>query len=310
MALIEARGLTKRFGDKTVVEDLTFRVEPGKVTGFLGPNGAGKSTTMRLMLGLDEGRGETLFDGVPYRALPHPARRVGVMLDARSFHPARTAVNHLRMLAKGAGLPLSRADEVLELVGLTSVATARPKGFSLGMCQRLGLAAALLGDPDTLILDEPANGLDPQGIHWLREFLDQYAAAGNSVLISSHLLAEVEAVADHVVVIGRGRLLADLPLAEFIRSFELEAVLVRSTDPERLARAVTDKGGTVLEREDDLLVVRGLTQRRIAETAAGLGVLVYELVARTSTLETAYLRASAQQTDYDAQPADREKTTA
>ncbi|MFE0039627.1 ATP-binding cassette domain-containing protein [Streptomyces sp. NPDC059015] len=310
MALIEARGLTKRFGEKTVVEDLSFRVEPGKVTGFLGPNGAGKSTTMRLMLGLDEGEGETLFDGVPYRGLTQPAHRVGVMLDARSFHPARTAVNHLRMLAKGAGLPVSRADEVLDRVGLTSVATARPKGFSLGMCQRLGLAAALLGDPDTLILDEPANGLDPQGIHWLREFLTQYVAVGNSVLISSHLLAEVEAVADHLVVIGRGRLLADLPLAEFIRSFELEAVLVRSPDPEGLEQAVTEKGGRVLEREADLLVIRGLTQRRIAEIAAGLGILVYELAARTSTLETAYLRASAEQTDYNAQSADQEKVTA
>ncbi|MFI6810231.1 ATP-binding cassette domain-containing protein [Streptomyces luteogriseus] len=310
MALIEARGLTKKFGEKTVVADLSFRVEPGKVTGFLGPNGAGKSTTMRLMLGLDEGDGETLFDGVPYRELAQPAHRVGVMLDARSFHPARTAVNHLRMLAKGAGLPVSRADEVLEQVGLTSVAATRPKEFSLGMCQRLGLAAALLGDPDTLILDEPANGLDPQGIHWLREFLTQYAAAGKSVLISSHLLAEVEAVADHLVVIGRGRLLADLPLAEFIRSFELEAVLVRSSDPEGLARAVAEEGGTVLEREADLVVIRGLTQRCIAEIAAALGVLVYELVARTSTLEAAYLRASAEQTDYNAQPADQEKVTA
>ncbi|WP_430478991.1 ATP-binding cassette domain-containing protein [Streptomyces sp. P11-1] len=306
MALIEARGLTKRFGGKAVVENLSFRVEPGKVTGFLGPNGAGKSTTMRLMLGLDAGEGETLFDGVPYRELAEPARRVGAMLDARSFHPARTAVNHLRMLAKGAGLPVTRADEVLEQVGLAPVATARPKGFSLGMGQRLGLAAALLGEPDTLILDEPANGLDPQGIHWLREFLTRYATAGNSVLISSHLLAEVEAVADHLVVIGRGRLLADLPLTEFIRAFELEAVLVRTSDTEGLARAVTEEGGTVLEREAELIVVRGLAQRRIAEIAAGRGILVYELVARTSTLETAYLRASEAQTDYDARRVDRE----
>lgn len=310
MALIEARGLTKRFGEKTVVEDLSFRVEPGKVTGFLGPNGAGKSTTMRLMLGLDEGGGETLFDGVPYRELAQPAHRVGAVLDARSFHPARKALNHLRMLAKGAGLPVSRADEVLEQVGLAPVAAARPKGFSLGMCQRLGLAAALLGDPDTLILDEPANGLDPQGIRWLRELLTQYAAAGNSVLVSSHLLAEVETIADHVVVIGRGRLLADLPLAEFIHSFELEAVRVRSSDPERLAEAVAEQGGTVTEREADLIVVGGLTQRRIAEIAASLEILVHELVARTSTLETAYLRASAEQTDYNAQSPNQEKVTA
>ncbi|MFH8404047.1 ATP-binding cassette domain-containing protein [Streptomyces sp. NPDC018019] len=300
MALIEAFGLTKRFGDKTVVEDLSFRVEPGKVTGFLGPNGAGKSTTMRLMLGLDVGDGETFFDGVPYRQLTQPARRVGALFDARSFHPARTAVNHLRMLAKGAGLPTSRADEVLEQVGLTPVSTARPRGFSLGMLQRLGLAAALLGSPDTLILDEPANGLDPQGIHWLRELLTQYAAAGNSVLISSHALAEVEAVADHLVVIGRGRLLADLPLPEFIRSFELEAVLVRTPEAEELARAAEKEGGTVLEREAELVVIRGLTQRHIAEIAASLRILVYELVARTSTLEAAYLRASAEQTDFEA----------
>ncbi|MGW8954723.1 ATP-binding cassette domain-containing protein [Streptomyces sp. NPDC055709] len=310
MALIEARGLTKRFGEKTVVDDLSFRVEPGKVTGFLGPNGAGKSTTMRLMLGLDTGEGETLFDGVAYGELTQPARRVGAVLDARSFHPARTAVNHLRMLAKGAGLPLFRAEEVLEQVGLTSVATARPRGFSLGMGQRLGLAAALLGSPDTLILDEPANGLDPQGIHWLREFLTQYTADGNSVLISSHLLTEVEAVADHLVVIGRGRLIADSPLAEFVRSFELEAVRVRTADAEGLAGAVAQEGGTVLERAADLVVVRGLAQRRIAEIAAARGILVYELVARISTLETAYLRASAEQTDYDSQLPGREEAAA
>ncbi|MEU6708133.1 ATP-binding cassette domain-containing protein [Streptomyces wuyuanensis] len=310
MALIEARGLTKRFGEKTAVENLSFRVEPGKVTGFLGPNGAGKSTTMRLMLGLDAGEGETLFDGVAYRELAHPARRVGAVLDARSFHPARTAVNHLRMLARGVGLPLSRADEVLELVGLTSVANARPRGFSLGMSQRLGLAAALLGNPDTLILDEPGNGLDPQGIHWLREFLTQYAAAGNSVLISSHLLAEVEEIADHVVVIGRGRLLADSPLAEFVRSFELEAVLVRTSDTEGLARAVTQEGGTVLEEAAELVVVRGLAQRRIAEIAVARGILVYELVARISTLESAYLRASAELTDYDSRLPEKEEASA
>ncbi|MFE2527584.1 ATP-binding cassette domain-containing protein [Streptomyces sp. NPDC059382] len=310
MALIEARGLTKRFGEKTVVENLSFRVEPGKVTGFLGPNGAGKSTTMRLMLGLEAGEGETLFDGVPYRELSQPTHRVGAMLDARSFHPARTAVNHLRMLAKGAGLPLSRADEVLEQVGLTPVATARPKGFSLGMGQRLGIAAALLGEPDTLILDEPANGLDPQGIHWLREFLTRYAAGGNSVLISSHLLTEVEAVAEQLVVIGRGRLITDLPLSEFIRSFELDAVLTRTSDAEGLARAAAEAGGTVLELKDELVVVRGLSQRRIAEIAADHRILVYELVARTSTLEAAYLRASAEQTDYDARQVEGIQVTA
>lgn len=310
MALIEACGLTKRFGDKTVVENLSFRVEPGKVTGFLGPNGAGKSTTMRLMLGLDLGAGQTLFDGVPYRELVQPAGRVGVVLDARSFHPARTARNHLRMLAQGAGLPTTRADETLEQVGLSPVARARPRGFSLGMCQRLSLAAALLGDPDTLILDEPANGLDPHGIAWLREFLTQYASAGNAVLVSSHLLAEVEAVADHLVVIGRGKLLADLPLAEFISSFELEAVIVRSSDTGGLARAVSEEGGSVLENDGELLIVRGLRQRRIAEIAAVLGILIYELVARTSTLEAAYLRASVEQTDYKGQPGKEQRVTA
>ncbi|XXZ50069.1 ATP-binding cassette domain-containing protein [Streptomyces cavourensis] len=189
------------------------------------------------------------------------------MLDARSFHPARTAVNHLRMPAKGAGLPVTRADEVLEQVGLTPVATARPKGFTLGMGQRLGLAAALLGEPDTLILDEPANGLDPQGIHWLREFPTRYATAGNSVLISSHLLAEVEAVADHLVVIGRGRLLADLPLTEFIRAFGLEAVLVRTSGTEGLARAVTEEGSDMTRNTSTRAITWVLGVGHMGDTA-------------------------------------------
>ncbi|MFJ5679152.1 ABC transporter ATP-binding protein [Streptomyces sp. NPDC093097] len=312
MAVIEVHGLTKRFGDRTVVDNLSFRVEPGRITGFLGPNGAGKSTTMRLMLGLDEGEGLTLFDGMPYRRLRFPARRVGAMLDAKSFHPGRSALNHLRMVAKGAGLPAERAEQVLEAVGLAPVAAARPRGFSLGMSQRLGLAVALLGDPDTLILDEPANGLDPQGIHWLRSFLTQYAASGKSVLVSSHLLSEVEAVADRLVVIGRGRLIADAPKAEFVRTFDLESVHVRTPESDKLAGAVAHEGGTVAERDHELLVVRGVSQRRIAEIAAACGIFVYELRTETATLETAFLHASAGKTDYDAvgSGADGEKVTA
>lgn len=306
--MIEAIGLTKQFNGKTVVEDLSFQVQPGRVTAFLGPNGAGKSTAMRLMLGLDHGQGRTLFDGVPYRELRFPAQRVGAMLDAKPFHPGRSARNHLMMIAKGAGLPAERADQVLDLVGLAPVVTARPCGFSLGMCQRLGLAAALLGEPDTLILDEPANGLYPQGIHWLRDFLTHYAANGRSVLISSHLLAEVEAVADRLIVIGRGRLLADTSLDDFIRTFDLASVHTKTTGADDLAHTVTAEGATVVKHHRDHLVVRGLAQRRIAELASHRGLFVYELHTRTATLETAFLQASKTQTDYAAfcSPAEQE----
>src|SRR6478672_841898 len=209
--MIEVTALTKRYGRTLAVDDLSFQVRPGIVTGFLGPNGAGKSTTMRLMLGLDTGGGRTTFDGRSYRQIRHPMREVGALLEAKAFHPTRTARNHLRMLAAANGIGDGRVDEVLALVGLDGVAGKKPKGFSLGMGQRLGLAAALLGEPQVLLLDEPANGLDPAGINWLRGFLRGYAAEGRVVFVSSHLLAEMSQMADQLVVIGRGRLLADRP---------------------------------------------------------------------------------------------------
>jgi ABC-2 type transport system ATP-binding protein len=229
---IQAQGLTKRFGGRTVVDDLSFTVEPGRVTGFLGPNGAGKSTTLQLMLGLVLGGGRTLFDGRPYRELADPPREVGAVLDARTFHPRRSARDHLRMLAAGAGVPDRRVDEVLDRVGLGAVADRPAGGFSLGMAQRLGLAAALLGDPRALLLDEPANGLDPHGVAWLRELL-RAAARDRAVLVSSHLLAEMQLLADHVLVIGRGRLLADASLRELTaRSGSLEAAYLELTGGE------------------------------------------------------------------------------
>jgi ABC-2 type transport system ATP-binding protein len=226
---IQTQGLTKRFGGRTVVDDLSFTVEPGRVTGFLGPNGAGKSTTLQLMLGLVLGGGRTLFDGRPYRELADPPREVGAVLDARAFHPRRSARDHLRMLAAASRVPDRRVDEVLDRVGLGAVAHRPAGGFSLGMAQRLGLAAALLPDPRALLLDEPANGLDPHGVAWLRELL-RVAARDRAVLVSSHLLAEMQLLADHVLVVGRGRLLADAPLRELTdRSGSLEAAYLELT---------------------------------------------------------------------------------
>jgi ABC-2 type transport system ATP-binding protein len=229
---IQAQGLSKRFGGRPVVDDLWFTVEPGKVTGFLGPNGAGKSTTLQLMLGLVLGGGRTLFDGRRYRELVNPPREVGAVLDARAFHPRRSARDHLRMLAAAAGVADRRVDQVLDRVGLGAVARKPAGGYSLGMAQRLGLAAALLGDPRALLLDEPVNGLDPHGVAWLRELL-RAAAEDRAVLVSSHLLAEMQLLADHVLVIGRGRLLADAPLHELTaRSGSLEAAYLELTGGE------------------------------------------------------------------------------
>jgi ABC-2 type transport system ATP-binding protein len=227
---IQAQRLTKRFRGRPVVDDLSFTVEPGRVTGLLGPNGAGKSTTLQLMLGLVLGGGRTLFDGRPYRELADPLREVGAVLDARAFHPRRGARDHLRMLGAAAGVADRRVDEVLDRVGFGAVARQPAGGFSLGMAQRLGLAAALLGDPAVLLLDEPANGLDPEGIHWLRGLIRRQVDEGRTVLVSSHLLAEMQLLADHVLVLGRGRLLADAPLRELTaRSGSLEAVYLELT---------------------------------------------------------------------------------
>ena len=299
MAHVRATRLSKTYGRHVAVQDLSFDARPGRVTGFLGPNGAGKSTAMRLMLGLDNGAGQTLFDGQPYHELQHPARRVGALLDARSCHPWRSALNHLRMIAAGSGVDPGRAEEVLDLVGLGADIRLRPVGFSLGMSQRLGLAAALLGEPDTLVLDEPTNGMDPQGMIWLRRFLQDYAARGNTVLVSSHLLAEMQTLADDVVVIGRGRLLAQSTLQDFLSSYGLESVQVRTDDPQRLTRALEHSGATVRGDDTGALIVTGRTSREVAQCAALCDCFVVELHTVTVGLEQAFLRASADQSDYD-----------
>ena len=296
------RGLTKRYGGRLAVDDLSFTVRDGSVTGFLGPNGAGKSTAMRLMLGLDAGGGTTTFDGRPYRELAEPLREVGALLEAKAFHPTRSARNHLRMLAAAGRVPVARVDEVLALVGLDSVARKKPQGFSLGMAQRLGLAAALLGDPKVLILDEPANGLDPQGITWLRGFLQAYAASGRAVLVSSHLLSEMALMADHLVVIGQGRLISDAPVADFIARSSLSTVVVRGPEPQRLAALLTERGATVVPEEDGALAVSGLEQAEVGEAAFAGGLVLHELQTRVATLEQAFLEATADAQDHQAQP--------
>src|SRR5881394_2944411 len=253
--MIEVRGLSKRYGEKTAVNDLSFDVLPGKVTGFLGPNGAGKTTTMRLMLGLDyPNAGSVTIDGKRYASLANPMREVGALLDAKAVHGGRSAYNHLLCLAQTNNLPKRRVGEVLEMVGLTGVARKRSKGFSLGMGQRLGIASALLGDPKILIFDEPVNGLDPEGILWIRNLMKALAAEGRTVFVSSHLMSEMENTADHLVVIGRGRLIADCTVEEFIERNSEMAIRVRTPDPDRLRDLVVAEGGRVTAGADQLLV--------------------------------------------------------
>jgi ABC-2 type transport system ATP-binding protein len=292
MAVIEARGLSKSYGGKPAVSDLTFDVLPGSVTGFLGPNGAGKSTTMRLMLGLDNGAGTTTFDGKPFIDLKHPMRHVGALLEAKPFHPTRKARNHLIMLAIANRIPASRVDQVLEQLGLSAVARKKPKTFSLGMGQRLGLAAALLGDPHTLILDEPANGLDPQGIQWMRELLKGLAASGRSVFVSSHLLSEMALMADHLVVIGRGKLIASGPIDDFIKGAGKNAVIVRSPQASELADLLNRQGSRVEVLEPGTLSVFGLDAASIGDLAFDNAVRIHELSNRIATLEEAFLEVT------------------
>jgi len=300
MATIAARGLGKSYEGKPAVTDLSFDVQPGSVTGFLGPNGSGKSTTMRLMLGLDNGAGSTTFDGQRFTSLTHPMRHVGALLEAKPFHPTRKARNHLRMLAAANGISRRRVDEVLALVGLTEVAKAKPKSFSMGMGQRLGLAAALLGDPHTLILDEPANGLDPQGILWMRLFLKSLAAEGRSVFVSSHLLSEMALMADHLVVIGKGRLIATGPVEEFVSSSGANAVVVRTPDASRLADLLVAEGADVSTAESGVLTVQGLGAQAIGDLAFDHGVRLHELSNRVATLEEAFLERTAGSEEFQA----------
>jgi len=291
--MIVARGLTKRYGSVTAVDDLSFTVRPGVVTGFLGPNGAGKSTTMRLMLGLDHGAGRTEFDGRSFGELAHPARTVGVMLDARAVHPGRTARAHLRMIAAGSGLPADRVDQALERVGLLDVADRRAGGFSMGMSQRLGLAGALLGNPQALMLDEPANGLDPEGVRWLRDLLKTLAAEGRTVFVSSHLLNEMAVLADALVVIGQGRLVAAETTGSFVARNSRPEVLVRPADPGLLAELLGRAGFQAAGQPDGTLLVATNDTDAIATIAMRAGIVLRELTVRHNSLEDAFFAATA-----------------
>ncbi|WP_255952002.1 ABC transporter ATP-binding protein [Streptomyces odontomachi] len=299
--MIELAGLTKRYGDKVAVDHLTFTVRPGTVTGFLGPNGAGKSTTMRLLLGLDRPTtGAVRIDGKRYDRLRDPLKEIGALLEAKAAHGGRNAFNHLLCLAQSNGLPTSRVREVLDTVGLTAVARKKVKGFSLGMSQRLGIAVALLGDPRIVMFDEPVNGLDPEGIHWVRNLMKSLAAEGRTVFVSSHLMSEMALTADHLVVIGQGRLLADLPMAEFIRRNSHSYVRLRSPDDERL-RAALDQAGIVATRTaDGALDVTGGSAQQLGELAARHGVVLHELSPRQASLEEAFMRLTATSVEYHA----------
>ncbi|PBC76758.1 ABC-2 type transport system ATP-binding protein [Streptomyces sp. TLI_235] len=301
--MIEVKNLTKRYGATTAVEDLSFRVEPGRVTGFLGPNGAGKSTTLRMVLGLDRPTaGEALVHGRPYAELDAPLRQVGALLDAHAVHGGRTARGHLRWLAASNGLPRHRVEDVLEQVGLGAAAGRRIKGFSLGMRQRLGVAAALLGDPPVLLLDEPVNGLDPEGIRWIRTLLRGLAAEGRAVMVSSHLMAEMALTADHLVVVGRGRLLADLATDDFLARYGRSRVRVRAVDPVKLADLLHTSGTAAepVEGSGGAWEVLGAAPEEIGALAARHGVALYELSLLQDSLEEAFMRMTADAVEYRA----------
>lgn len=297
--MITAEGLTKRFGDKTAVDGVSFTVQPGSVTGFLGPNGAGKSTTMRMIVGLDRPTaGTATVAGREYRKLRAPLTEVGVLLDAKAVHTGRTARNHLRAMAATHGIPASRVDEVIDLAGIGSVARKRAGKFSLGMGQRLGIASALLGDPHTLILDEPVNGLDPEGVRWVRQFVRHAASEGRTVLLSSHLMSEMAQTADHVIVMGRGRVLADAPLPELVRSWTRNTVRVRTPRPADLAAAVGGPEVEIVSSAPDLLDIVGLPAARIGDLAAARGIPLHELTPTTGSLEDAYLALTGDSVEY------------
>jgi len=299
--MIEVRGLTKRYGEKVAVNDLTFSIEPGQVTGFLGPNGAGKTTTMRLILGLDyPNAGTVSVDGQRYSGLANPMREVGALLDAKAVHGGRSAYNHLLCLAQTNNLPRKRVAEVLELVGLSEVARKRSKGFSLGMSQRLGIAATMLGDPKVLMFDEPVNGLDPEGILWIRNLMKTLAAEGRTVFVSSHLMSEMENTADHLIVIGRGKLIADCTMNEFIAQSSGAAARVRTPSPDQLALALAAKGGEAAADGDGTLLVRGLTTEAIGDIAFEQGIRVHELSMLRASLEEAFMELTADSVEYHA----------
>ena len=300
--MIEIVGLTKQYGSRVAVDDLTVTIEPGRVTGFLGPNGSGKTTTMRCILGLARPTaGQATVLGRPYRKLSRPMRRVGALIDPRARHPGRTAYAHLLALAQSNDLPRQRVDEVIELVGIESVAHERVRGFSLGMGQRLGIAGALLGDPDVLVLDEPVNGLDPEGIRWVRELLRDLADEGRTVLVSSHLMSEMEETADHLVVLGHGRLLADLPMTELLGQHS--AVRVRSPMASLLARALERAGARIDVLADGALWVEGMDVVEVGDVAFLSGLRVHELTQVNESLEEAYLALTEDEVEFRAVPA-------
>jgi len=288
--VIEARGLTKDYGDKRAVDDLSFDVRPGIVTGFLGPNGSGKSTTMRLILGLDRPqKGTVIVNGKPYREHAAPIHEVGALLEARSVHTGRSARNHLLALAQTHGIGRKRVEELIDLVGLHDVAKKRAGKFSLGMGQRLGIATALLGDPQTVMLDEPVNGLDPEGIHWIRTVLRGLAAEGRTVFVSSHLMSEMSQTADHLIVIGRGKLIADTSVADFVAGASKNVVHVRTPQASALAGVLSALGGGVSEVDGAVLEVNGLTVEQVGEAAAAHRIVLHGLAPHQASLEEAFM---------------------
>ncbi len=299
--MIEARNLSKSYGDKAAVSDLSFTVRPGIVTGFLGPNGSGKSTTMRLILGLDRpSAGSVTVNGKPYREHAAPLHEVGSLLEARSVHTGRSAYNHLLALAQTHGIPRSRVEELVDMVGLREVAKKRAGQFSLGMGQRLGIASALLGNPETLLLDEPVNGLDPEGIHWIRNLLKGLAAEGRTVFVSSHLMSEMSLTAEHLIIIGRGRLIADMSVDEFVRQASSNLVRVRSPQATQLRDALAGPLVTVSDAADGAIEVGGLTAEQIGETAAANGLTLYELTPLQASLEEAFMDLTRDEVEFQA----------
>jgi ABC-2 type transport system ATP-binding protein len=300
---IEARGLTKRYGSTLAVDGLSFEVPAGRVTGFVGPNGAGKSTTMRMILGLDApDAGTALVGGRPYATLASPLREIGALLDATALHPGRRACDHLLWLARSNDLPRARVHDVLELVGLGDVARRRAGSFSLGMAQRLGIAAALLGDPPVLMFDEPVNGLDPEGVRWIRGFLRELAAEGRAVFVSSHLMSELQGTADHLLVIGRGRLIADTSVTELLRAASGDGVSIRTPDPAAAMVLLSTAGATVTSTGHDALEIRGMAADRIANLMADRGLPLRELTPHRASLEDAYMELTRGAVQYAAAP--------
>ena len=299
--MIEIRELTKTYGSTTAVSDLTFTVRPGVVTGFLGPNGAGKSTTMRMILGLDEPTsGSVLVNGHPPRSHAAPLREIGGMIDPRAVHPSRSAYHHLLAIARTSGIGKARVDEVIDAVGLRSASKRRAGKFSLGMSQRLGVAAALLGDPATVVLDEPVNGLDVEGIRWIRGMLRELAADGKTILVSSHLMSEITQTATHLIVIGRGRLIADTSMDEFMAAAAPTAVRVRSSDQETLARLLRRPEVTITRTDDDALTVRGMSAGQVGAEAGAAGITVLELATEQASLEDVFVALTQDAVEYRA----------